>query len=84
MMRLTSCAASLSALKTSVAHPQTISPAIKSINMATNTLPFACLRQQCPYRAKSLAHMESHIMHEHKVKPRECAEANCGMKCPRK
>jgi hypothetical protein len=81
---LDSCAASLSALKTGVAHPQTISPAIISITMATNTLSFACLRQQCPYRAKSLAHMQSHIMHEHKVKPWECAEANCGMKYARK
>jgi hypothetical protein len=76
---------SSSFLKISVAHPQTISSAIKSINMATNSRPFVCLRQQCPYRgANSLANMESHIMHEHDVRPWECAEAGCTVTCARR
>ena len=68
----------LSLLKTSVAHPQTFSPAIKSSTMAAPLL-FACQRQQCPYGTNVREHMKSHIMNEHQVKPWECAEAGCGV-----
>jgi hypothetical protein len=82
MPRLDSCAASLYALKIGVAHPQTISPAIKSITMAAVPRPFACL--QCAYSAKTHGNMVSHIMYKHvPVRAWRCTEPNCTTSCAR-
>lgn len=83
--RFHDCAVSPPILKTSVAHPQTFSPAIRSTNMATVNHTFACQRQQCSYGTDLVAHMESHIVHKHfAVKPWKCAQPTCNATCARK
>ena len=83
--RFHNCAVSPSVLKISVAHQQTFSPAIRSTNMAAPApRPFACQRQQCPYAAKTLGNLESHIVNKHLVvRPWKCTEPNCTMSCAR-